>query len=136
MLASLKGKKLYSILNSKCPKCHEGDVYVSKNPYQIKDFGKALEKCPHCNFKYEKEPGFFYGAMYVSYALTVAISVAISVAIYVLIPSPPYWAYIIGIISGLVFLMPISFRLSRTIWLNLFEGYTGDQPSKKDDSDK
>lgn len=123
MFASLKGKRLYSILNAKCPRCHEGDFYLNKNPYQFKDFGKNYEKCSQCNFKFEKEPGFFYGAMYVSYGLTVAFSVAIGVAIFVLIPGASYITYLVGILIGLVVLMPLSFRLSRVIWMNLFQHY-------------
>jgi uncharacterized protein (DUF983 family) len=125
MLKMLKGKRLYSILNSKCPKCQEGDFYLSKNPYQAKDFGKNYSHCSACGYKFEKEVGFFYGAMYVSYALTIAFSVAIAVAIVVLFPSSSYKVYIVAILTGLVVLMPISYRLSRVVWMNLFQGYVG-----------
>lgn len=125
MFSFLKGKRMYSILNSKCPRCHEGDVYPSKHAYQMKDFGKMHERCSVCDFKYEKEPGFFYGAMYVSYALTVAFSVAIGVAIFVLSPSSSYKVYMFSILIGLVVLFPLSYRLSRVVWMNFFEHYRG-----------
>lgn len=125
MFARLKGKRMYSILNSKCPRCHEGDFYLSDHPYQLKNFGKNYENCSECGFKYEKEPGFFYGAMYVSYALTVAFSVAIGVAIFVLFPSSTVTVYITGILVGLVALFPLSYRLSRVIWMNFFQSYEG-----------
>jgi len=117
---------MYSILNSKCPRCHEGDFYLSDHPYQLKNFGKNYEHCKVCGFKFEKEPGFFYGAMYVSYALTVAFSVAIGVAIFVLFPSSSYKVYMFSILTGLVVLFPVSYRLSRVIWMNLFQHYEGD----------
>lgn len=123
MLSKLKGKRLYSILNNKCPRCHEGDFYVNSHPYQFKDFGKNHETCSHCGYKFDKEPGYFYGAMYVSYGLTVAFSVAIAVAIVVLFPGSSYKVYMAAIILGLFILMPISFRLSRLIWMNLFQHY-------------
>lgn len=126
MLAKLKGKRMYSILNNKCPRCHEGDFYKSKNVYRIRDFGKNYETCSACGYKFEKEPGYFYGAMYVSYGLTVAFSVAITVAIFVLFPSAGYKVYMTSILLGLVILMPISFRLSRLIWMNLFQHYEKD----------
>jgi uncharacterized protein (DUF983 family) len=126
MFSFLKGKRMYSILNSKCPRCHEGDFYLSKHPYQLKDFGKNHENCDVCGFKFEKEPGFFYGAMYVSYALTVAFSVAIGVAIFVLFPSSSYKVYMFSILTGLVVLFPVSYRLSRIIWMNFFQHYQGD----------
>lgn len=123
MLANLKGKRLYSILNSKCPKCHEGDFHLTKNPYDLKNFGKNHEYCPSCNYHFDKEPGYFFGAMYVSYGLSIAFSVAIGVAILVLFPSASYKVYITAILIGIIGLMPISFRLSRVIWMNLFQHY-------------
>lgn len=123
MLAKLKGKRLYSILNNKCPRCQEGDFYLSKHPYQFRNFGKNHQKCSVCDYKFEKEPGYFYGAMYVSYGLTVAFSVAITVAIFVLFPNSGYKTYMVSILLGLVILMPLSFRLSRLIWMNLFQHY-------------
>lgn len=125
MFAKLKGKKFYSILNNKCPRCHEGDFYITNHAYQFKGFGKNNDTCSKCAYKFEKEPGYFYGAMYVSYALTVAFSVAIAVAIFVLFPSASYKVYMISILLGLVILMPLSFRLSRLIWMNFFQNYEG-----------
>lgn len=130
MLSFLKGKRLYSILNSKCPICHEGDFHVARNAYDFKNFGKNYDSCSNCGFKYEQEPGFFYGAMYVSYGLTVAFSVAISVAILVLFPSSSYKVYLTAILVGLVVLMPLSYRLSRIIWLNLFHHYDKSKAQK------
>jgi uncharacterized protein (DUF983 family) len=126
MFSFLKGKRLYSILNNKCPECHEGDFYLDKHPYQFKNFGKNYKKCSHCGYVYEKEVGFFYGAMYASYALTVAFSVAIGVAIYVLFPSAGYKTYITAILVGLVLLAPLSYWLSRLVWINLFTHYKKD----------
>ena len=30
----------YSIINSKCPQCHEGDFFETNNPYNLKKFDK------------------------------------------------------------------------------------------------
>ena len=135
MFSFLKGKRMYSILNSKCPRCHEGDFHVSKHAYQLKDFGENHENCSVFGLQYEKEPGFFYGAMYVSYALTVAFSVAIGVAIFVLFPASSYKVYLTSILIGLVVLFPLSYRLSRIIWMNFFYHYQGDalpKPQKEE----
>lgn len=35
-----KGTKLYSILRFKCPKFQEGNLFINKNPYILKDFDK------------------------------------------------------------------------------------------------
>jgi hypothetical protein len=54
----LKGTKLYSIFNNKCPKCHQGDFFVTKSAYE-KDFIKMHDKCEHCGEIFNKEVGFF-----------------------------------------------------------------------------
>jgi hypothetical protein len=69
----IKGTKLYSILGNKCPRCHEGDFFMTKNPYNLKKFDKMHERCSVCSEKFDKEPRFFYVAMQVNYALTVAV---------------------------------------------------------------
>ncbi len=119
----MKGTRLYSIFKGKCPRCQEGNIFLSGNPYNLSKLGKCHSRCSSCNFKFEKEPGFFYGAMYVSYGLTVAFSVSIFVAVSVLFPEASVSTYIGAILSGLLLLFPITFRLSRAIWLNIFQKY-------------
>ena len=78
--------------------------------------------CSSCHLKYEKEPGFFYGAMYVSYALTVAIFVTVWVLnLWFLNLSTT--AFIIAVVVSLVGLMTVVFRTARLIWLNFFVRY-------------
>lgn len=127
MLEKLKGNLLYSILRYKCPRCHEGDFFVNNRNYDLKNLTKNHEKCSNCGLRYEREVGFFFGAMFVSYALSVAFAVAIGVAVLVLFPSASYKVYIVAILIGLVILSPFAYRLSRLIWINLFQKYEGDK---------
>ena len=117
-----KGTKLYSILFNKCPKCHEGDFLKERN---ILKFHKAFdmhEKCTKCGLKYMMEPSFYYGAMYVTYALTVGISI-ITFAIATLIFNLSMLQSFIPIVLVLILTSPISLRLSRIIWINIFVHY-------------
>ncbi|MCB9222815.1 MAG: DUF983 domain-containing protein [Crocinitomicaceae bacterium] len=120
-----KESKLYSIFKNKCPKCHEGQFFQTNNPYNLAEFSKMPEKCPVCGQKYEPETGFYFGAMYVSYALGVAIFVTVWVATSVLTPDLAV-GWLIALVLGAILLMfPVSFRLARLIWINLFVKYTG-----------
>lgn len=83
------------------------------------------EKCPVCEQKYEPETGFFYGAMYVSYALGVAEFVTIWVAYNVLSSEVNVGILISMVLGALVVLFPVNFRLARLVWINLFIKYTG-----------
>jgi len=71
-----KGTALYSMLTGNCPKCHEESMYTYKNPYHLGNTLKINDRCSKCHTKYRLEPSFFYGAMYVSYALGIAFAVA------------------------------------------------------------
>ena len=117
-----KGNKLYSIITGACPKCHEENMYVNKNPYILSETLKMHERCSNCNTKYKMEPSFFYGAMYVSYAVGIAFAVAAFIISYVFFGAGRS-ATFISIIVTLIVLLPIILRLSRNIWINMFMNY-------------
>jgi uncharacterized protein (DUF983 family) len=118
----LKGTKLYSILYNKCPKCHEGEFFVTKNPYNFKKFDKLQEKCNVCGEIYEKENGFYYGAMYVSYGLAVLMGIAEFLFTYFILGLDEIWFLGIFVLSMLT-LWTILFRKARIIYINLFVKY-------------
>jgi hypothetical protein len=63
---------------------------------------------------YEPEPGFFFGAMYWSYAIIVAIIVTLSITLSVL----KLFDYTMFIIPAvIILLLPIIFRYSRMLML-------------------
>ncbi|MEC4003033.1 DUF983 domain-containing protein [Flavobacterium sp. SUN052] len=114
-----KGSTLYSILTGSCPKCNEESMYVVKNPYKLGSLYKMNDKCSHCHTQYMIEPSFFYGAMYVSYGLTVAFGVALFVILKLILGLDVVTTFV-GIVSGIIILMPITARLARNIYINLF----------------
>ncbi len=118
----LKGSKLYSIFTGTCPVCQEESMYKDSNPYHLNKVFEMQEHCGHCGTKYKIEPSFFYGAMYVSYALGVAFSVAAFIISYVFIGSSLMTSFYV-IIGTLIVLMPIIMRWSRNIWINFFLSY-------------
>jgi uncharacterized protein (DUF983 family) len=124
-----KGTKLYSIFKGKCPKCQEGDFFVS-HPYDFSHMGDVLEKCPSCELKYEKEPGFYFGAMYVAYALGVATFVTFWVSLNLFFSNVSI-AWQIGIIViAIILLAPFLFSLSKIIWANMFIAYKQEKLNK------
>ncbi len=113
-----KGSKLYSVFHNKCPQCQTGNFFQHPVSLNFKNNLKIHKNCDSCGLKYMIEPSFFYGAMYVSYALTVALAVAIFVLGHLfhlgLITS------FIAILMILLGLTPITMRLSRLIYINMF----------------
>jgi uncharacterized protein (DUF983 family) len=117
-----KGSKLYSILTGTCPRCHSERMYVDPNPWHITKVLKMHENCSHCGFRYQIEPSFFYGAMYVSYALNVALGILAFLVTFFFIERSVMTAFIAIVITILV-LYPVVLRLSRNIYINFFVSY-------------
>jgi uncharacterized protein (DUF983 family) len=117
-----KGSKLNSILTGSCPKCQNESMYLDKNPLHLNNVLKMHEHCSHCGLKYQIEPSFFYGAMYVSYGLNVAIGIAAFIVSYLIFHSSLKVAFI-AIIASLVVLFPFVLRWSRNIYINIFISY-------------
>ena len=61
--------------------------------------------------------------MYVNYAFTVAIAVAVFVAMSVLGSGWQLHHYLIGIILAIFVLAPLTFRMGRSVWINMFIKY-------------
>jgi len=73
---------LQAAVQGRCPRCRTGNVFAG--PMYGWKAQKMNETCPHCGVRYEREPGYFYVAMFVSYALIVAELVTVCVATYVI----------------------------------------------------
>lgn len=118
-----KNTKLYSILKFKCPRCHQGDFFETQNPYKIKKLGEVKKKCSSCNQSYFLEPGFYYGSMYVSYAIGVAIFVSIWLSTQIIYPEAQINWYLTSVSSILFIGTPYIYCLSKIIWANIFIQY-------------
>ena len=125
-----KETKMFSISKMKCPQCHEGDFLVS-HPYDLKNLGDVRTECPVCHLKYEREPGFYYGAMYVSYALGVALFVTIWTSCNLWFPWLSAWSQIGLVVFFTIVLSPYLFALSKIIWANFFISYNKDAQLEK-----
>ncbi len=117
-----KGSKLYSILTGYCPKCHGESMFKNKNPYILSKALDMHENCSICGTKYKIEPSFFYGSMYVSYAVGIAFATAAFVISFFVFDASIHGIFIAIIVTLIVF-MPVILRLSRNIWINFFIHY-------------
>jgi len=125
-----KGTKLHSITKGKCPRCHQGDFFLTRNPYDLKKFDKMYQCCSQCGQSFEMETGFYYGAMYVSYGVSVAFGIAVFLVMMVAF-GISLEVYLTVITLLLLIGMPPIFRLSRLIWINMFVKYDADAKQDK-----
>ncbi|MGE0568630.1 MAG: DUF983 domain-containing protein [Bacteroidia bacterium] len=109
----------HTAFTNSCPRCHKGKVFKNQNPYNLKNLFSLHEKCSHCGLDFVPEVGFYYGAMYVSYALSVAWFV-----MWWILQS---WLFEIDtllfvslLVVTIILLSPLNLRLSRLMWLAMF----------------
>ena len=110
----------------KCPKCQEGDFFIS-HPYNLKRIGDIHQKCSSCNEKYTKEPGFYFGAMFISYGITVGMFLAIWSAFVIFYQSYTPFHLVITFVITVILLCPYLYALSKIIWANLFIKYDAEK---------
>lgn len=114
-----KTSKLYAIAHAKCPRCRRGNMF-SGPTYGFK-LQITNERCPKCQLKFEVEPGYYYAAMYVSYALNVAEMVSLGVLTYLFtgrLDMEATWLYVGVLLGGVLLLSPFNFRYSRVLLLH------------------
>ena len=75
------------------------------------------EICPKCGLRFEREQGYFLGAMYFSYPLSVPILGLLIGRGYLLFPGIRIeWVIGLAALAYLPF-MPAVFRYSRVLWI-------------------
>ncbi len=113
--------KVLAVLQGKCPQCHVGNLFTHK-AYNLRNFTKVNQHCSHCGVRFEREPRFFDGAMYISYGLSVGLFLVSAFIIYSFFHPVSENVYLIAIISEVFLLYPLMFRYSRIFYLYLFGG--------------
>ncbi|MBF8150087.1 DUF983 domain-containing protein [Winogradskyella sp. F6397] len=111
--------KIFSILKCKCPNCDTGDMFNHKGNIFLFKIPEMNKRCEQCDFKFEKETGFFFGAMFVSYALGAAEMIASLVLFWNIVDLSPLMVFSIIVVIA-VLLSTFNFRLSRSIWTHIF----------------
>ena len=114
---------LSSILRQLCPRCRSGRIFRSNVSWGVDwgaywGFPKMNDRCPDCGLHFNREPGYFLGAMYISYALGLALVFAFGAILWVL----THWRFNKVVIWAVLFFMPFApmlTLLSRVLWIYL-----------------
>ena len=81
---------------------------------------KMHDSCPECGVSFLREPRFFDGAMYISYAMNVGLFLTSALIIYQLFSPESEYVYLTAIILEVILLYPLMFRYSRILYLYAF----------------
>jgi uncharacterized protein (DUF983 family) len=103
----------------KCPACREGAVFTHA-PLNPSKFLSVHPNCPVCGIAFEPEPGFFWGAMYFSYAFNIAMLTVMGLLLYFVFHVENEYVYIVAMLLPVLLAIPITARISRIFWLYWF----------------
>ena len=95
-------------LRLRCPLCGQGRLF--------RGWLRMNQECPNCGVKFEREPGFFLGSIYINYGLT-ALIVAIVYPILLFQRHVPETPLLIGAVTFTVVFPILLFPWARSLWL-------------------
>jgi uncharacterized protein (DUF983 family) len=121
-MSSQSRPMLLDILRQLCPRCRSGKIFDRS---VFLGFPNMYERCPVCHLRYEREEGYFLGAMYISYLLALAVIALISLLLWQItgwwITKATVWA-----IVAFLPLAPAITYFSRVLWIYLDQTFDPD----------
>jgi hypothetical protein len=75
--------------------------------------------CPVCGEMLVRETGFYWGAMYVSYGLMAGWFILTWIVDELFLKLDAV-AYLLPVCISVILFLPVTFRISRLIWLNMW----------------
>ena len=77
-----------------------------------------VERCPRCELRFEREEGYWTGAMMINLAVTEAVFLATFVALIVVMWPDVNWGLVLGVVVAANVLVPIVFYpFAKTLWV-------------------
>jgi len=106
---------LRAMFTGKCPRCRKGPVF---KPLWGRTILSMNDDCPNCGLHFERESGYFVGAMYASYTIGVALVLPVALFLVLVVKMDLLWVMLIMLTQTLL-TMPLAFRWARIFWLHL-----------------
>ena len=104
---------LSAIWHEVCPRCRQGPIY--RTPLW-RGFLNMHERCPNCGMQFEREQGYFVGAMYFSYLLSIPPCLLIALALWRITG----WGFDTVMLATFVTYLPFVpavTRFARVLWM-------------------
>ena len=107
---SRASQALRRALRLRCPRCGRAPLFDG--------LVRMRERCAACGLVFEREPGYFIGAIYINYALTIGLALCGYFLLEAWLQPSPGWQ--VGVWGTFAVLFPLwSFRYSKALWLAL-----------------
>jgi len=110
------------ILGALCPRCRTGKIFRKS----VWRFPGMYERCPACGLKFEREDGYFLGAMYIGYGLGVGTLAVLTALVWEVFRWPLLKSVAGGIVLFLPF-APILTWMARVLWIYMDQSIDPDR---------
>ena len=113
-----EGNKLLNMLTEKCPNCGKGSIFYKNTSFF--SLPKMKEDCDVCNYHFDREPGYFLGAMYISYGLAVFEGIVVFLLCRLFFPNLETLYVVLTVCFGIILLSMRNYRWSRVFYMYIF----------------
>jgi uncharacterized protein (DUF983 family) len=106
---------LIAIIRQMCPRCRSGKIFRKSI---FAGFPRMFDSCPVCGLKFNREPGYFLGAMYVSYGVALAVITAFGLVLWAMTD----WSLVKVCVWAIILFLPLAPTIalfSRVLWIYL-----------------
>jgi len=109
-----------SIFSKKCPRCRQTKLFVE--PMMLSKPLEMNDRCSVCGQNFMPEPGFYYGAMFISYILSSFFFLFIAGVTIIYFNFTVEGAFGLIVFIG-IFLFLWLMRISRSLWIHFMIKY-------------
>src|SRR5216684_2274015 len=124
MKSETNSSTLAAMFHQRCPRCRLGSIFR----YSIyRGFPRMYERCSICDLKFQREEGYFLGAMYISFGLALVIIALLAALLWVITG----WWITKDMIWALVLFLPLAPAISlfaRVLWIYLDQTFDPEPP--------
>jgi uncharacterized protein (DUF983 family) len=113
-----KGSFILNVYKEKCPNCSQGHVF--KQNVSLFNLPVMNDVCEKCNYRYDREPGYFIGAMYLSYGLAILEGIITFFTLHYAFPSLSTFYTTLIVVLVIIFLGRKNYKLSRVLYIHIF----------------
>jgi uncharacterized protein (DUF983 family) len=109
---------LKGVLHEKCPNCGKGQVFMKgKRPFAVP---VMKQNCEACHYRFNREPGYFLGAMYISYGIAVLLGMLTFLLMRYFLPALPLIWTPLTIVAVILLAARKNYRVSRIVYMHIF----------------
>jgi uncharacterized protein (DUF983 family) len=109
---------ILQIFRESCPNCGKGNVFLPSTG--VLKLPIMLDKCDACAYRFDREPGYFIGALYISYGLAVLEGILAFLVSVLLVPSLSSTWQILSVLAIIIICAKKNYKIARIVYIHLF----------------